>query len=120
VEQVPKGFELREAVDNSEIPLTIRSWRSHGEVNPGATAYQHSGFKEVRRRLVEIASCDFLSYSEPLISIGQVARDPSISRFDVRSFRPQGNFTSWIRDPRNPEVTWSHGTPGKRVESRWR
>jgi hypothetical protein len=120
VEQVSEGFELREAVDNREILLTVRSRRSHGEVNPGATAYRHSRFKEVRRRLIEIAILDFPSYSEPLISIGQVVRDPSISGFDVRGFRPQGNFTSWIRDPRNPEVTWSHGTPGKRVESRWR
>jgi hypothetical protein len=51
-----------------------------------AIGVQHLAFDEVRRRLGEIASRDFLNYLEPLISTGQVARDPGRLGFGVRSF----------------------------------
>jgi hypothetical protein len=45
--QEEENRRLEIAVENSEIPLTVRSWRSRGEVNPSAIAYRHSAFGEV-------------------------------------------------------------------------
>jgi hypothetical protein len=52
---------------------------------------------------VEIANSDFPILSESLISMGQVARDPERSGFDVWGFRHQGTLASWIHDQKNPE-----------------
>jgi hypothetical protein len=86
-------------VENSEILLTAGSRRSRGEVNPSAIAYRRSTIDEVRRRLVEVTSCDFSSHSEALISVRQVARDPSAPGFNAQGFQQHGNLASWIHDP---------------------
>jgi hypothetical protein len=117
--EISQGGELtaRFAEENREIPLIVGSWRSCGELTHSAAgrikpiAYRHSAFDEVRRRLVEIASRDFPSYSEPSISTGTGgARSREIgvrrSGFSIAKENLHRGFA--IREI--PKVTWQCGT----------
>jgi hypothetical protein len=47
------------------------------------------------------------------------SRTSGFRRSAFRGFRPRRKLVSWIRDPRNPEVTW-HVGPRFLVEYRWK
>jgi hypothetical protein len=60
----------------------------------------------VRRRLVEVATRDFLSYSESLISTGQVARDPRDRGSVFGGFNIKKNLHRGFVIREIPTVTW--------------